>query len=247
LKSIRLFVRFLMGVWMLFAGLLLVTVFGSTVIALSYFSRFYEKNGESLHKIAEFWAKTLMRANPWWKYTLINKENLPAPGKPVVLVANHQSQTDILALYLLGIQFRWLSKESMFRIPILGQAMRKIGYIGVVRGDSQSQVTCMRQSGERLKAGLSMVFFPEGTRSKDGNLLSFKVGAFKLAKEYKAAIVPVSLVGTRRMLPKGTMLPRFAHVKLIVHKALDSENLTLEELMAAGRASILEGLNETKN
>jgi 1-acyl-sn-glycerol-3-phosphate acyltransferase len=235
-------VRFVMGLWMLFAGIVLVTIFGTAVIVVSPFSRLYEKNCESLHKIAEMWAKCLMKANPWWKYSLKNPHLLPPMGKPVVFVANHQSQTDILALYLLGVQFRWLSKESMFKIPILGSAMRRIGYIGVVRGDPKSQVNCMRQAGDRLQSGLSMCFFPEGTRSKSGELLTFKAGAFRLAKEYQVPIVPVSLVGTRRMLPKGSMLPNFAHVKLVVHPEINSSLLSIEDMMTQSRNLILEGL-----
>jgi 1-acyl-sn-glycerol-3-phosphate acyltransferase len=234
-------IRFFMGCWMLFVGILCTIFYGSLVIILSPFSKFYEKNGESLHKIAEVWARSVMFLNPWWKYSIFNAENIPK-NIPVVLVANHQSQTDILALYLLKTQFRWLSKESMFKFPILGSAMRKIGYIGVVRGDSQSQVKCMKESAERLRNGLSMAFFPEGTRSKDGHLLKFKVGAFKLAKEHSIAIVPVSICGTHKMLPKGTMLPQFSLVKITVHKPIETKDYSVEQLIEKSRLAITQGL-----
>jgi 1-acyl-sn-glycerol-3-phosphate acyltransferase len=154
------------------------------------------------------------------------------------VVSNHASQADILAIFLLNFPFRWLSKHSIFRIPFMGWAMWCTGYVSVNRKDKESQRKCFAASKQHLSEGKCMVFFPEGTRSRNGDLLPFKSGAFRLAKEANVDILPVSLIGTKELLPKGQLKPNQARVKIIVHPLLSTHGKHLEAVMTEARTII---------
>lgn len=169
------------------------------------------------HWLATTWARTIMQAAPGWRWSFSGFENLPQEGEaPVVLVANHQSSADIGSLYLTRAQFRWLSKDQVFRLPCIGHAMKWSGYVPLKRGDRNSSHQAMVLSAEWLRRGVSMFFFPEGTRSEDGRLKSFKVGAFRLAMDEGVAVCPVVLCGTREMMKKNSGVPKAAHLILDV-------------------------------
>lgn len=161
-----------------------------------------------LHRFSCAWARGIVAIVPGWNYTIEGKENLPTPnGDPVIVVANHQSAVDILAIMVLSIQFRWLSKAAVFKLPLIGIIMHWIDYIPIERGSIDSHKQALRRLTQKLKNGVSVVFFPEGTRSKTGKLKEFKVGAFKLSKEQNLPILPIALVGTRDMLEKDSLIP----------------------------------------
>ncbi len=166
------------------------------------------------HKFASLWGRTIFTLIPGWKISITGKENLPADGKGYVIVANHESMSDILAMYYLGIQFRWLSKDAVFKYPLIGQAMRWAKYVPIVRGDRSSGHEAMQASREHLKRGIPMFFFPEGTRSIDGRIKEFKPGAFKLAQDEDVAILPVAIHGAMKLLPKHSLVPGKAHVHI---------------------------------
>jgi 1-acyl-sn-glycerol-3-phosphate acyltransferase len=163
---------------------------------------------------------------------VLGLEHLPKHRKdpPVVMVANHQSGADIWALYLTGAQFRWLSKQEVFNLPLIGSAMRWAGYVPIHRGDRQSHSRALKQSGEWLDKGISMVFFPEGTRSEDGRLKPFKAGAFKLAIEHKVGVQPIIIKGTRDMMQKKSLMPAPAELEVEVLPVIfPTENETSED------------------
>jgi len=199
---------------------------------LSLFTDKYQ-HGKGIHRIASFWGRTIIQMMPGWKIEVTGKENLPADGEPVVIVANHESMSDIWAMYYLGIQFRWLSKDSVFKIPMVGHAMKWAGYIPITRGNKGSHIEAMRQSADRLKKGIPMFFFPEGTRSEDGVIKEFKIGAFKLARDLQASVLPIAIHGAADLMRKGSSHPSMrATVRLkILPKlpppALANENLEL--------------------
>jgi 1-acyl-sn-glycerol-3-phosphate acyltransferase len=217
---------------------LLTVFFASAVVTCLPVALLFDRKRNILHHIATRWAKSIVLFNPWWKFVMEGEENLPAGDEAVVYVANHQSQADILVVYLIGRQFRWLAKDSLFKVPFLGWAMSAAGYVRVKRGDRRSHVECMRRSAAHLKAGTSMLFFPEGTRSKDSRLQVFKGGAFKLAKETNVAVVPITIQGATRLLPKGSIVPSAARVVITVHPKIDSGPLTVEEIMQTAREFI---------
>jgi len=201
-------------------------------IVLSRFSNNH-KNGKGIHRVASFWGRTIIKMMPGWKIEVSGQENLPEDDEPVVIVANHESMSDIWAMYFLGIQFRWLSKDSVFKIPMVGHAMKWAGYIPITRGNKASHMESMRQSSDRLSRGIPMFFFPEGTRSTDGTIKEFKIGAFKLARDSKVAILPIAIHGAGDLMRKGSSHPSMrATVRLkilpkIAPPAMSNENLEL--------------------
>ncbi len=191
------------------------------------------KYGKGVHSIASLWGRTIIRMMPGWKIEVTGQENLPADDEAVVIVANHESMSDIWAMYYLRIQFRWLSKDSVFKIPMVGQAMKWAGYIPITRGNKGSHIESMRQSTDRLRKGIPMFFFPEGTRSTDGIIKEFKIGAFKLARDSKVAVLPIAIHGAGDLMRKGSSHPSMrATVRLkilpkIPPPAPDNEDLEL--------------------
>ena len=173
-------------------------------------------DGQGCHRIASLWGRTLVRLMPGWRLEVEGVENLPPPGQAVVIVANHESAADIFSIYFLGIQFRWLSKDSVFKIPMVGNVMRWCHYVPVRRGDPSSHSVAMAQSAGHLRDGVPMLFFPEGTRSKTGTLLPFKTGAFRLAQDTQVPVLPIVLAGTKSLLPKNALVPGKARVRIKV-------------------------------
>jgi len=219
-------------------------VFATIVCLLFPFVVWFDPQRHSLHAVAILWARTVVWLNPWWKFSVVGRENLPPDGTPVVFVSNHKSQTDILAMYLLGARFRWLSKDVLFRIPLFGWAMRAVGYVAVKRGEKSSHFSCMQESRQHLDKGTPMLFFPEGTRSKSGVLTAFKNGAFRLAVDAKSDVVPITLIGTETLLPKHSLLPNVTTVQIIVHPRISSLNLSVDALSDMARRTISAALPE---
>ena len=153
---------------------------------------------------------------------------------------------DILALFIVSTRFRWLSKASLFKIPLFGWAMSAVGYVPVLRGSKRSTERCMRISARHLKKGTPMVFFPEGTRSKTGELGQFKNGAFRLAVSLGIPIVPITINGCAELLPKGSLLPKVASVTIHIHECISPKNLSADELMLKARSVIFDQLNVLK-
>lgn len=138
---------------------------------------------------------------PMWKFRTSGE--LPRDKRrPYVVVANHESFVDILLISHLPIEMKWLSKETFFKFPLIGWMMRMAGDVRVVRGDRASGAAAMKSCHDRLKKRVSVMIFPEGTRSADGSLGQFKDGAFRLAIEAGAPILPLVVHGTRTALRK---------------------------------------------
>lgn len=203
--------------WINFVIITLI-LFVWLVLVVGFYRLFRPSDlSKGAHWVATIWGRTLVLFTPGWRYKVLGKENLPKAGSaPVVMVANHQSAADIWALYLTGAQFRWLSKDAVFRVPIIGTAMRWAGYVPIKRGDRSSHGSAMQASARWLRQGISMVFFPEGTRSEDGRLKEFKPGAFRLAIDEKVDILPIVLRGTRDMVQKKSGIPRPARLEIEV-------------------------------
>jgi 1-acyl-sn-glycerol-3-phosphate acyltransferase len=181
---------------------------------------FWHRNRSHLHKIGVIWARTIIFLNRGWRFHISGQENAPPLGTSAIYVANHVSQTDILAAFSIGMDFKWLSKDSVFRIPILGWAMAASGYVPVRRGNKASHKHAMNRSREYLLSGTSMFFFPEGTRSFNGRLQKFKLGAFQLAYETRVPVIPITLQGTEKLLPRGTWAPGDAEILIHIHPAV---------------------------
>lgn len=224
-----------------------VITIGTLVLILFPMVYLIDKERHLLHDLANLWAKTIQFFNPWWTFDIKGRENLAKNGRAVVYVANHQSQADILALFIISTRFRWLSKASLFKIPLFGWAMSAVGYVPVVRGSKKSSERCLRISARHLRAGTPMLFFPEGTRSKTGELGAFKNGAFRLAVSLGIPIVPITINGCEKLLPKGSLLPKNARVTIHIHESIPSKDLSAEELMLKAREIISKQLQNDQN
>ncbi len=155
------------------------------------------------------------------KVTVVGREHV-VPGQSYVVVANHQSGYDIYVVYgWLKLDFKWVLKAELRKVPGLGIGCEKLGHIYVDRSNTQAAVRSINAAKERLVGGTSVVFFPEGTRSEDGRLLPFKKGAFRLALDLGLPILPVTITGTREILPPNTMKLFPGRAKLIFHPPLD--------------------------
>lgn len=154
-----------------------------------------------LHLYSCFWASFYTYVFPYWHVAIRNRERL-RNDTAYVVVSNHQSMLDILVLFRLYRHFKWVSKATIFRTPFIGWNMTLNRYIAIRRGDPNDAVRMMAACGDALESGSSILIFPEGTRSLDGELREFKHGAFTLALRHHVPIVPIVLDGTIDALPK---------------------------------------------
>lgn len=155
---------------------------------------------KKLHSFACWWGHHYVRINPFWKCRIEGLENIP-PGASV-LAPNHQSYWDIMVLYGINVPYKWVSKESIFNIPFIGWNMKINQYVRLAREDRKSIKQMMQDCRDWLNKGSSIMIFPEGTRSADGELGEFRTGPFKLAIDSNVPVVPIVVDGTYKILPK---------------------------------------------
>jgi 1-acyl-sn-glycerol-3-phosphate acyltransferase len=173
--------------------------------------------------------KALVKVNPLWRVKVEGKEKLDTGG-PFVLVVNHQSFADLIAMCFLDHPTKYLGKASVFDVPIFGWALRIAGEVPVVRGNRDSGREALERLGAWLDRGVSVALFPEGTRSATGDIGPFKVGAFKLAIAHRRAVVPVVLSGARNLLPKGSLVFQgHADVCVRVLDPVSTDGYTLDD------------------
>jgi 1-acyl-sn-glycerol-3-phosphate acyltransferase len=128
------------------------------------------------------------------------------------------------------VQFRWLAKEELFRIPLFGHAMRSIGYIPIDRADRRKALESLATAAEQVRRGTSIVIFPEGTRSLDGVLQNFKKGGILLAIRSQQPILPISISGSHKILPKkGTIMIRPGTIRMTIGKPIPTRQLTVKD------------------
>lgn len=171
------------------------------------------------------------RLTPMWKFRTSGE--LPNDKRrPYVVVANHESFVDMLLISHLPIEMKWLSKETFFKIPLVGWMMRMAGDVKVVRGDRTSGAAALRACHDRLTKKVSVMIFPEGTRTADGSLGPFKDGAFRLAIESGAPILPLALHGTRSALHKHDWRFGDTRAEVRVLAPVSTEGLTESDIPA---------------
>lgn len=170
----------------------------------------FDKRRVILHRFTCFWASLYTWTNPAWPVTITGKENIVA-GRTYVLVANHLSLLDILVMFRLFKDFKWVSKAEIFKVPGIGWNMSLNRYIPLKRGDKASIAEMMEMSEATLRSGSSVMIFPEGTRSKTGELRDFKRGAFEMARDTATPIIPIVIQGTSDALPKHGFILQGKH------------------------------------
>ncbi len=161
---------------------------------------------------------------------VIGAENIK-PGASYVICANHQSHYDIYVLYgWLGIDFKWVMKKELEKVPILGVACKVLGHIFIDRSDSKSAIETINAAKTKIVNGTSVVFFPEGSRSGDGTIKPFKKGAFRMAIDLGLPVLPVTINGTKKVLPKGGIDLKPGGVTMIIHEPISVTGYSEENL-----------------
>ncbi len=243
LKSI-LFWLYQIYAWLFFIplALILTLLAGWMVVLVSWLisSRFANRY------VAQPWAKLLAWLTPM-PVTVEGAENAD-PGRSYVVVANHVSQFDILALYgWLDLDLKWVIKKEIRNIPGVGIGCEKAGHIFVDRKNPEQARKAVNSATGGLHGGVGILFFAEGTRSLDGRLLRFKKGAFRIALSEQLPVLPVTLLGTGEVLPSNTMRLFPGRVKIIIHPPiapLEDSAHNLLELMTQTRNTIASSLPE---
>ncbi len=166
------------------------------------------------------------------------------PGQSYVLVANHLSLVDIYVLYgFTGIDIKWVMKKELRAVPVLGLACELMGHIYVDRSNTDAALSSIKTAKERIRDGMCVVFFPEGTRSRTRELRHFKKGAFRMAQDLGVPVVPVSIHNTNRVLPSDTLDWRPGRVKLQFHDPIEvDENTDINQLAVHARDVIVTAL-----
>ena len=144
-------------------------------------------------------------------------------GRSYVFVANHQGAYDIFSIYgYLGHNFRWMMKKSLERIPLVGYSCKVSGHIFVDNSSPSAVRATMQAAEKRLAGGMSVVVFPEGSRTLDGKMHAFRRGAFTLAVEFGLPVVPITIDGAYHILRRGSWLPRPGLIKLTIHQPIEA-------------------------
>lgn len=169
----------------------------------------FDRQKKLLHYLTIGWGYHFVKLNPFWSCRFEGMENL-LPGRSYVIVANHQSLADIFVLSGLKHHFRWVVKDSLMKVPFFGQIMKLNGDVAVKRGDIKSIKVMMSDCQFWLKKNVSVLIFPEGTRSEDGKISQFRDGPFRLSIDCDVPVVPVVISGTRQVLAKHALVFNFA-------------------------------------
>ena len=174
-------------------------------------------------------AVTAAKLNPLWRFRT-SGVRITDPRRPYVAVSNHESLADIFLISSLPWEMKWLAKEELFRIPLMGWNMRLAGDIPVGRSSRKSRIEALMQCRDRLDKGVSVMIFPEGTRSETGDLLPFHDGAFRLAIDAGVPILPLAVVGTRDAVAKGSLVFGRADAEVRALEPISTQGLTVKDV-----------------
>lgn len=217
-------------------------VMGAASVAGSVF----DSTGRFQHGCARIWARLILFTGRV-RVQVSGRENFDAT-RPCVFCCNHLSLMDTPLIFVhVPVQFRILAKEALFKIPFLGWHLRRSGHLPVNRADPRSALHAFDEAARLIRAGASVVFFPEGGRSADGRLGEFKTGAALLAIKAGVPLAPFAIRGTREVLPPGSIHIRGGPVRMTFGKPLPTEGLSYRDaarLTALARQKIGEMLDE---
>ena len=163
----------------------------------------FDRGRRTVHELSRILVRTFFFIPPFWRQTIIGRELIDRK-KRYVIVVNHNTVIDIPALYYIPLNFRWVSKREVFKTPFFGQYLVLHGDICIDRGRAAEALEQLVRDGKMwISRGASVAIFPEGTRSKDGEIGRFKAGGFTLAKEAGVEILPVVMTGTKTLIKKN--------------------------------------------
>ncbi|WP_234979147.1 lysophospholipid acyltransferase family protein [Desulfococcus multivorans] len=205
--------------WLILSPVFVVTTifFGGLAVVLSSFL----KPRISSYLCGATWARINAGITPM--FVRVTGRRFIDKHQSYVVISNHQSQYDIFVLYgWLGIDFKWVMKIELRRIPFIGVSCEKLGHIFIDRSDRAAAIQTINAAKKRIVDGTSILFFPEGTRSRSGHLGPFKKGAFKMALDLGLPILPITIRGTRSILPPDTLDIFPGRADLIIHPPVDT-------------------------
>lgn len=165
----------------------------------------FDKKRKVAHSQCFWWADAVIALNPYWNVTVSGLENIDK-ARAYIIVANHQSLADIVIAYKTKMQFKWVAKDSLFSVPFIGWNLSLAKHIKLERGKFGSIKSVYRRAAEWLRSGMSVLFFPEGTRSLTGEMGEFQNGAFKLAIREGVPVLPILIEGAGNAIPRGKWL-----------------------------------------
>jgi len=198
----------------------------------------FDRKGRVVHRYARLWGKTALLANRV-RVKIEGMEQLNGKG-PYIFMSNHQGSYDIFALLgHLPYQFKWLAKKELFSIPFFGWTMAAAGYIRIDREGTRETVEAMNDAAQKIRDGMSVVIFPEGSRSPDGSIQPFKKGGFTLAIKSGVPIVPIAISGSRDIMPKDKLTAASGEIRIRMDHPIKTENFSLK-----GRESLMKGVRE---
>lgn len=216
--------------WWAWAETAVCVIIGTPIVALVFACTApFDKGRYAAGRAFRLVAVTALRLNPLWRFTARGGP-LRQPRHPFVVVANHESYADIFLISCFPWEMKWLSKDTMFKIPLMGWMMQMAGDIRLVRGNRDSAAGAILSCRDRLAKRVSVMIFPEGTRSKTWEMLPFRDGAFRLAIEAGVPILPIAIVGTRYAMAKGTF--RFLRARAIAQllDPIETAGLSLDDV-----------------
>ena len=206
----------------------------------------FDRSGKTGHGLARLWAKVALLA-AGVEVEMEGLETLERKG-PYIFMSNHQGGYDIFALHgRLPFHFKWLAKKELFSIPVLGWAMAAAGYIPIDREGTRETVKAMNEAAQKIHDGMSVIIFPEGTRSPDGSIQPFKKGGFALAIKSRVPIVPLAIVGSREIMPKGRLTVRPGRIRVRSEPMIETKDCSLRDwkpLMEKVAGAISRGLQQ---
>jgi len=239
--------------WLLkiFSILVWVTMALTSVIITPFFllvwltSFWWDKRRVAAHMMGTFWAWHYQSLIPFWKLRLEGRKKIPWK-RPVVMVANHRSQVDILALYKIRRPFKWTSKDENFRLPFIGMVLSLTNSIRIKRESLRSGAQFLSQAEDEIGKGSSILLFPEGTRSKTMEMRPFKEGAFVLAKKTGCGVIPIVHTGSEKTFARGSWVLKGKapiHIRILDEIPVSEvERLEVKELMMLCREKMEEGI-----
>ncbi len=179
---------------------LVITPFFLLVWSLTFW---WDRRKVAVHFMGTFWAWHYQSLIPFWKLELQGRDKIPW-SRPVILVANHRSLVDILALYKIRRPFKWTSKAENFRLPFVGMVLSLTGAIPIRRESLRSAASFLERAEKEIRSGSSVLLFPEGTRSHRKEMRRFREGAFLLAKRTGTGMIPIVHTGSEETFDRGS-------------------------------------------
>ena len=235
MKVLYILYQYLIGFPLIVLSTLFTAVF--TIVCFPW------KNGKAPRAVQVFWSRSVIRLL-LLPIKVTGRENVD-PKQSYVFVANHQSFLDVFAVYgWLPNNFKWLMKKEIRRVPFVGTACAVAGHIFVDRSNPRAALQSMEKVKKELVDGISTVIFPEGTRTKTGEIGRFKQGAFKIAMDMELPVVPITLNGFYKAMPSGQPFANpFSHLSLHIGKPIDISQFTdINDAMVHVREKVEQGV-----